>query len=132
MRIEIIALLLIILSVIGEPIYEGLFHRGLKSLSKTIQTVWTANWFAMWYYVELNWIIFAIYFVLRLTTFGAFFNYFAGLKQNHLGTTCWWDIYIEKYIRKPGIWYTLIAVLIMLILKHFDYYQYYAHAFKYR
>lgn len=112
-------LISILFIVIGEFVNEGLFHREKKNLSKIIQVTWLLNFVFIWKFVEFSWLLLLICFVFRVL-FGVFiWNISAGEKLQHIGTTCFYDKYIEKYIRIAPVWYGLLFLLIILIIKYF-------------
>jgi hypothetical protein len=113
-------LIQILFIVIGEFVYEGFFHRGLKNLSKHIQTMWLLNFGVLWYYATFNWLLIGIYVLFRILFGGYIWNVSAGQKWNYLGIG-WYDKNIEKWVRTVFIWPTLFFGFVILIIKYYEY-----------
>ena len=112
-------LISVLFVVIGEFVYEGLFHKGLKDWSKRGQTLWLVNFGILWYYAEFSWLLIGIYIISRILFGGIIWNLSAGQKWDYIGIG-WYDKKIEPYMRTIFVRGPLLFALIILIIKHFE------------
>jgi len=113
-----IILILLILIVVLEAIYEGLYDKGNKSLSKHIQCIWIACFFGLWYLTIFKWIYFLIYLNIRLLSFDYIYKKISGGKL--CGTTSGWYKYICPVVHLAPVIWLLVFTLVILLINYYE------------